>query len=300
MSRAVRFSRTGGPEVLAFEEIEEPHAGGGQVRVAVRAAGMNPFDSKVRSGAIPTTLPSGQGAEFAGVVDEVGDDVDRVLLGAEVLGWLRTGAQAEYVVVPEGRIAPKPPELGWAAAAGVGLVANTAARAVASLGLGPADTVLVTGASGGVGMLAAQFARRAGARVIGTARESDHGFLRDLGITPVVYGAGEIERLHTAAGGYTAAVDTAGRPGVSTALAIGIDPQRIDSVADQAAGNELGIRTVGGSGKTVDELADFARQLAAGELVLPVHATFPFERVGDAYRLLETEHVLGKVVLVSS
>ncbi len=300
MSRAVRFTRTGGPDVLEFTEIGELHAEPGQVRVAVRAAGMNPYDGKVRSGLIPTTLPSGQGAEFAGVVDETGDGVDPALLGAEVLGWATARAQADYVVVGANRIAPKPSNLDWAAAGGVGLVANTAARAIAALELTSADTVLVTGASGAVGIIASQFALRAGATVVGTARESDHDLLRAIGVIPVAYGPEEETALRATAPEFTAALDTAGRPGVLSALALGIAADRIDSVADYAGGRELGIKTIGGGGKTVEQLSEFASDLAAGKLVLPVQITFPFDRVVEAYRYFESEHVVGKVVLVAA
>lgn len=299
MSRAVRFTRTGGPDVLELVEVEEPHAGEAQVRIAVRAAGLNPFDSKVRSGAIPRALPSGQGAEFAGVVDEVGPGVEASLLGTEVLGWIASGAQADHVVTAATSVAPKPTGLAWAGAGGLGLVANTASRAIRSLDLSADDTVLITGASGAVGMVAAQFALAVGTTVVGTARESDHGFLRDLGVIPVAYGAGEVDRLRAAAAHYTAALDTAGRPGVLSALAVGVSPSRVDSVADAAAGAEFGIMTIGGGGKTAEELAGFARALAEGQLVLPVHATFPLEEAVEAYRFFESEHVLGKVVLVA-
>lgn len=300
MSRAVRFSEHGGPEVLEFAQMDEPHAGPGQVRVRVEAAGMNPYDSKVRSGLIPTTLPSGQGGEFAGVVDEVGADVDQVRTGDEVLGWTMAKAQADFVVVDQARVALKPDELDWATAGGLGLVANTAWRATASLGLGPDDTVLVTGAGGGVGILSAQFALAAGATVVGTARADDHEFLRGLGVIPVTYGNGELDALRAAAPAYTAALDGAGRRGVESALALGVAPARINSVADRAAGDELGIGNVGGGKKTAEELARFARDAASGSLVLPVQETFPFEDVAAAYRAFESTHVLGKFVLVAS
>src|SRR5690606_9017665 len=143
-------------------------------------------------------LPSGQGAEFAGVVDQVGEDVTTVSVGDEVLGWTSFAAQAEFVVVKADRVAPKPAELDWAAAGGLGLVGNTALRSTNSLGLGPSDTVLVSAAAGGVGLLAVQFARAAGATVVATASPANHDFLRSLGAIPVAYGDGQLQRLREA------------------------------------------------------------------------------------------------------
>jgi enoyl reductase len=303
MSRAVEYSEYGGPEVLELVDEPEPHAGVGEVRVAVRAAGLNPFDYKVRRGGyLPNhTLPARQGAEFAGIVDEVGADVTGWAVGDEVLGWVGRGAQAEYVVVPATQLAAKPAVLDWAVAGGIGLVANTARRAVDSLELGPDDTVLVTGAAGGVGVIAAQFATATGARVVGTASEANHEFLRGLGVVPVAYGDGELDRLRDAApGGYTAALDTVGGQAIRTAIALGIPVDRINTIADHAAVEELGVRGVGGGKKTSEELAEFARQAAEGELVVPIRSTHPLAEVVAAYHDLETGHGLGKVVLLLS
>lgn len=302
MARAVRYSEYGGPEVLKWVEIEEPHAGEGQVRVAVRAAGTNPFDYKVRRGGyIPNhTLPAGQGAEFAGVIDEVGDGVTEFAVGDEVLGWVGTGAQASHVVVRAKSVTVKPAGLDWATAGGIGLVSNTAKRAVDSLALGAGDTVLVTAAAGGVGIPTVQFALATGATVIGTASESNHEFLRGLGVIPVAYGEGEVERLRDAApNGYTAVLDNKGGDALLTALELGVPPERVNTIADRATADEHGFATVGGGGKTAEELADFARQAASGELVIPVRSTYPFAEVVDAYRELETGHGRGKIVLTN-
>lgn len=296
MSRAVRYAEHGEVDVLKVIDVEEPHAAAGQVRVAVKAAGLNPYDSKARRAVYgERALPSGQGAEFAGIVDEVGEGVTTVSVGDEVLGWTSFAAQAEYVVVKEDRVAPKPAGLDWAVAGGIGLVGNTALRATNSLQLGPRDTVLVSAAAGGVGLLAVQFARATGATVVATASEANHEFLRGLGAIPVAYGPGELERLREAAPhGYTAMLDSHGRSSVLLGLELGIKPERINSIADSA---ELGIQTVGGGGKTAEELAWLASSAASGELQFPILATFPLAQVQDAYRLLETGHGLGKVVL---
>lgn len=301
MSKAVSYAQYGGPEVLDVIEVEEPHAGEGHVRVAVRAAGLNPFDDKVRRGGyIPShTVPSRQGAEFAGVIDEIGAGVTEWSIGDEVLGWLNRGAQAEHVVVAHTNLARKPPELDWAVAGGIGLVANTAKRATDSLSLGPDDTVLVTAAAGGVGFLSAQFAKATGATVVGTASESNHDNLRGLGVIPVAYGDGEFERLRAAApDGYTAALDHVGGAAITTALELGIPAARINTIADHAAAEKYGLTSVGGGKKSAEELAEFARMVVDGELILPVRSTYHLPDVVEAYRDLETGHGLGKVVLL--
>jgi NADPH:quinone reductase-like Zn-dependent oxidoreductase len=301
MSRAVRYAEHGDVDVLKVVDVEEPRADAGQVRVAVRAAGLNPYDAKARRAVYgERKLPSGQGAEFAGIVDQVGADVEGVSVGDEVLGWTSFAAQAEYVVVKAERVAPKPAGLDWAVAGGIGLVGNTALRSTNSLELGPDDTVLVSAAAGGVGLLAVQFARATGATVVATASSANHDFLRGLGAIPVAYGDGQLDRLRAAvprdaaSAGYTAMLDNHGRDSVLLGLELGIRPDRINSIADS---DELGIRTVGGGGKSAEELARLAHAAASGELQFPILATFPMDQVQDAYRLLETGHGLGKIVL---
>ena len=302
MSRAVQYSTHGGPEVLEIVEVPEPHAGPGQVRVAVRSAGLNAYDYKVRkdAGYAPNhRLPSGQGSEFAGVVDEVGDEVTGLRVGDEVLGWTSFAAQADYVVVPFTRVAPKPPALDWPTAGGIGLVGNTAKRATDAVAPGPDDAVLIGGVAGGVGLFSAQFAARAGATVIGTASEANHAFLRTLGVIPVTYGPGLIDRVREVAPqGITAVIDTAGQETVEAGLALGVAPERIDSIVYFDGVERYGIQAVGGGGKTAAELAELAELVASGELVMPIAATYPLAEVREAYRQLESHHLLGKIVLV--
>lgn len=302
MSRAVRYSRHGGTEVLEIVDVPEPHAGPGQVRVAVRAAGLNPFDYKVRADPdyLPShKLPSGQGNEFAGVVDEIGDDVTGVNIGDEVLGWNSFAAQAEYAVVPFAHVAPKPAALDWASAGSIGLVGNTARRATDAVAPGNGDTVLISGVAGGVGLFAAQFALRAGATVIGTASEANHAFLRTLGIIPVTYGPGLVERVRQAAPrGVTAVIDTVGPETVEAAIELGVAPERINTIVAQPGVELYGIHAVGGGGKTAATLAQLAELVASGDLVMPIAAAYPLAEVREAYQRLESRHLLGKVVLL--
>lgn len=301
MSRIVQYHRYGGPEVLEIVEITEPHAGPGQVRVAVRAAGINNFDAKARqSPAIlpKRTLPSGQGAEFAGVVDEVGEGVSGITAGDEVLGWCNFSAQADVVVVPARQVAPKPAELAWITAGGLGLVGNTAERSLRAVAPQTGETVLVSAAAGGVGLLVAQFALACGSTVIGTASEGNHEFLQSLGIIPVAYGPGLADRVRAAAPkGIDAVIDNAGQETVDAAIGLGVDPKRINSIVYFEGAEKYGISTVGGGGKTSEDLARLARLVAGGGIVLPIAASFPLAEVGAAYELLESRHLRGKIVL---
>jgi len=301
MSRIVQYNRYGGPEVLDIVEVDEPHAGPGEVRVAVRAAGINNFDSKVRqSPAIMPNraLPSGQGSEFAGVIDEVGEGSTTAAVGDEVLGWSNFEAQADFVVVPADQIAPKPATLGWAAAGGLGLVGNTAERSTRAVTPQPRETVLVSAAAGGVGLFAAQFALADGAIVIGTASEDNHDYLRGLGVIPIAYGPGLIDRLRAAAPhGIDAVIDNAGQETIEVAIELGVNPKRINTIVYFEGAAKYGISTVGGGGKKSEDLARLARLVADGTIVLPIAATYPLAEVRTAYEQLETRHLRGKIVL---
>lgn len=301
MSRIVQYNRYGGPEVLDIVEVDEPHAGPGEVRVAVRAAGINNFDSKVRqSPAIMPNraLPSGQGSEFAGVIDEVGEGSTTAAVGDEVLGWSNFEAQADFVVVPADQIAPKPATLGWAAAGGLGLVGNTAERSTRAVTPQPRETVLVSAAAGGVGLFAAQFALADGAIVIGTASEDNHDYLRGLGVIPIAYGPGLIDRLRAAAPhGIDAVIDNAGQETIEVAIELGVNPKRINTIVYFEGAAKYGISTVGGGGKKSKDLARLARLVADGTIVLPIAATYPLAEVRTAYEQLETRHLRGKIVL---
>lgn len=215
MARAVRFDDYGAVDVLEVRNVDAPEPGPGQVRIEVRAAGINPGEDKIRSGALreqwPSTFPSGQGSDFAGVVTELGEGVQRVAVGDEVIGWTdERGSHAELVVAPAEHLTPKPPGVSWEVAGALFVAGSSAYAAVRAVDAGPGDNVVVSAAAGGVGSITVQLARRAGARVIGLASEANHPWLSRHGIVPVAYGEGVAERIREAApGGVDALIDLA-------------------------------------------------------------------------------------------
>lgn len=299
--KAVQFSEFGGPEVLRVSDAEEPHAGAGQIRVAVRGAGVNPVDWKVRSGAMqqfmPIELPSIPGSDVAGVVDEVGDGVADVAVGDEVFGFAVAGAAAEYAVLEH--YAVRPAGMSWTEAAGLPVAVETAVRTLDLLGLEPGQTILINGAAGGVGIAAVQFARARGARVIGTASEGNHEFLRTLGAEPTTYGDGLVPRVRELApDGVDRALDTAGRGALPELIEITGSADNVVTIADFSAA-EHGVRVSSGAEeRSWDALGQAARLFEAGELTLPVAKVFPFAQAPEAHRISEDGHVRGKLVLV--
>src|SRR3954466_7935064 len=300
--RAVTFTDYGGPDVLRVAEVDEPHAGPGQIRIAVRASGVNPIDWKVRSGmmrdVMPAELPVIDGYEAAGVVDEVGQGVDGVAAGDEVFGFAVAGAAAEYAVLDD--FARKPAALSFEEAAGLPVAVETSVRVFNVLGgLGAGQTIVINGAAGGVGTAAVQLARARGARVIGTASERNHEFLRSLGAEPTTYGEGMVERIRALApGGVDLAFDTAGKGAIPDLIELTGDPARVATIADFSAAG-LGAKiTSGAEGRAPGALEEAAGLIEKGDFSLPVAEAFPFDRAGDAHRASEGGHVRGKLVLV--
>jgi NADPH:quinone reductase-like Zn-dependent oxidoreductase len=299
--RAVTFTEYGGPEVLHVADVEEAHAGPGEIRIAVQAAGVNPVDWKARSGVMrdvmPVSFPAIDGREASGVVDEVGPDVSGVAVGDEVFGFAVGGAAAEHAVLDD--FTRKPAELSWEEAAGLPVAVETSVRVFTVLGgLGEGQTIVVNGAAGGVGTAAVQLARARGARVIGTASEANHDFLRSLGAEPTTYGEGMVERIRAMApDGVDFAFDTAGQGGIADLIEVTGDPARVATIADFGAA-ALGVKVTGGGDfRAADALDEAAALFEAGGLQMPVAETFPFARAGDAHRLSQEGHVRGKLVL---
>ncbi|GIH93736.1 NADP-dependent oxidoreductase [Planobispora siamensis] len=303
--KAVAFVVPGGPEVLELMEVGDPQAGPGQVRVRVRAAGVQPYDLAIRAGWVPpgveAVFPRIPGNEFAGVVDQVGPGIAGIAgaeVGAEVMGFTRLTAYAEYVVVPAGQITPKPAGMPWEVAGGFPAAVMTPHIALRELGVGHGDTVLVHAAAGGVGTVAVQLAREWGATVVGTASEANHDYLRSLGVIPVTYGEGLAERVRAVApGGVDAVVDGAGGDALTASLELVKDPAQIITLVEHARAAELGVRTTPDK-RSADRLAEAARLYEAGRLRIHVRGTFPLERAADAHRQVATGHGRGKTVLL--
>ncbi|GAA3207115.1 NADP-dependent oxidoreductase [Nonomuraea helvata] len=303
--KAVRFHEYGGIDVLRVEEVERPAPGPGQVLVEVRAAGIQPGEVMIREGARhdrwPATFPSGQGSDLAGVVVEVGPQVRGFSVGDEVLGFTHNRAShAEFVVVDDVNLISRPEGLSWDVAGSLYVAGTTAYATVFAVDPGPADTVVVSGAAGGVGSLAVQLARRCGATVIGLASEPNHAWLKDRGVVPVEYGEGVAERIRQAGGGdVDAFIDTFGDGYVElAAVELGVRPERIDTIRDWQAAAKFGARTYGeGAAACAVVLGQLARLAARGELEVPIARTYPLEQVRDAFRELEQGHTHGKIVL---
>ncbi len=303
--RAVRFDEYGDRDVLHVVEVPDPEPGAGEVLVRVRAAGINPGETSIRKGLLddrwPATFPSGEGSDFAGVVERVGEGVESVRPGAEVIGWTdERASHAELVVAPQEHLAEKPAEVPWEVAGALYVVGATAWAAVRAVAPQTGETVAVSGAAGGVGSIAVQLARLAGARVIGIAGEGNHAWLDAHGIVPVDYGDGLAERLsEVAAEGIDAFVDTFGGGYVDLAVELGVSPERIDTIIDWEAASRHGARTdASQQGSSAEVLAELAGLIARGELEVPIAATFPLDRVQDAYEELERRHTRGKIVLL--
>jgi NADPH:quinone reductase-like Zn-dependent oxidoreductase len=302
--KAVRFDAYGGIDVLKVVDVPRPVPGPGQVLVQVKAAAINPGEGKIRAGLLdalwPATFPSGQGSDLAGIVAETGPGSTGVSVGDEVIGFTDNRAsQAEYVVVEERNLTAKLVGLPWVVAGSLYVAGATAYAAVRAVALTDGDTVAVSGAAGGVGSLAVQLARRAGATVIGIAGAANHDWLAGHGVIPVAYGDGVAERIQQAAAKLDAFIDTHGADYVQLALELGVEPSRIDTIANFEAVKRYGVKGDGNAaGASAAVLAELAGLIASGQLELPVAGVYPLAQVQDAYRRLAQGHIRGKIVLV--
>lgn len=305
MPKAVRFDHYGGPDVLEVVEVDRPVPGPGEVLVRVKAAGINLGEAKIREGLMhavfPATFPSGQGSDLAGVIEAVGPEVNGFAPADEVMGFTDDRAShAEFAVVEAGNLTRRPPNVSWEVAGALFVVGCTAWAAVRAVSLTPGDTVVISGAAGGVGSLAVQLARRHDATVIGLASEPNHAWLAEHGAIPVTYGDGVADRIRQAADGRVDAfIDTVSPEYVELALALGIEPDRIDMISNPPAGQRLGVKTDGNmAGASTEVLAELAGLVERGELELPITRTYPLERVREAFQELEQRHLRGKIVLI--
>lgn len=304
-SRAARLESFGGPENLEIHHVHCPEAGPGQIRVRVTAAGLNPMDWVMTADAdtaarFGLSLPAGYGTDYAGVVDQIGDGVTGFALGDRVFGAALSRSVADYVVVDAvGDTAANeahhtPDGVDDRTAATLTIAGRTASAAIAVVKPGPGDTLLLGGAAGGVGVFAVQLARLAGARVIGTGSATSSDFLRDLGAEPVAYGDGLADRVRALApDGITAAIDLHGTETVHAARQLGVPDSRICTIAAQVDG----IPPANGAQAAPGTLEEIARLVAAGQLRVPIAATFPIEQIRTATELQAGRHVKGKVVI---
>jgi NADPH:quinone reductase-like Zn-dependent oxidoreductase len=306
MVKAVRYDEFGGIDVLRVDEVERPVPAAGQVLVRVKAAGINPSEAAIRTGAVaqlfPSTFPSGQGSDLAGVVEEVGAGVSGFSPGDEVIGFTNNRAsQAELVLVENGDLTPKPEKVSWEVAGSLFVAGATAWGVVHAVRPQEGETVVISGAAGGVGSLAVQLARRTGAAVVGLASKSNHDWLKSHGVIPVAYGEGVADRISAAApSGVDAFIDTHGDGYVDLALALGVAADRIDTIVDYAAAAKHGVKTEGGAeaGPGAKVLAELAGLIADGHLEVPIANVYPLAQVREAYTELERRHTRGKIVLM--
>jgi NADPH:quinone reductase-like Zn-dependent oxidoreductase len=303
--KAVRYDEFGGIDVLRVDQVERPVPGDGEVLVRVKAAGVNISEAVIRTGAVaalfPSTFPSGQGSDLAGLVEEVGAGVSGLSPGDEVIGFSnKRASQAELVLVEAGDLTPKPEKVSWEAAGGLYVAGTTAWGVVHAIQPGEGETVVISGAAGGVGSLAVQLARRTGAAVIGLASESNHDWLTSHDVVPVAYGDGMADRIRAVApGGVDGFIDTHGGGYVELALALGVAAERIDTIVDYAAAAKYGVKTDGGAeaGPGAKVLAELAGLIADGHLEVPIARVYPLTQVREAYTELERRHTRGKIVL---
>jgi len=305
MNRAVMYDTFGGPEVLQLRKAPQPHAGAGEVRVRVATVGLNPMDWVLTS--MPEvaqqfglTLPSGFATDFAGTVDEVGEGICDFTVGDRVYGAATGRAAADFVVValsgPADTLRHTPAEISDEVASTLAVAGMTASAALAAAGVKSGDTVLIGGAAGGVGVFAIQLAKLTGARVIGTASEGTFDFLRQFGVDPVTYGPGLEERVRAmTSDGVSAAADLFGTETAEAALALGVPPERISTIA--APNPPQGVHATGGINAHPEDLKRITDAIVAGDLTVPIAATFPIEQIREAVKLQAGRRVHGKIVV---
>ncbi|MGW4810742.1 NADP-dependent oxidoreductase [Kitasatospora cineracea] len=295
--KKVSFAEFGGPDVLQLMDAEDPHAGPGRIRIAVRAAGVNPVDWRLREGQVlgahPIELPAGVGLDAAGVVDEVGEGVEGVEVGDRVFGK-GASTYAEFAVLSAW--ARMPEGLTFEEAAGYPSVVETALRVIREVGVRPGQTLLVSGASGGVGSAVLQIARDRGIATIGTAGAANQDYLRSLGALATTYGEGWVERVRQL-GRVDAALDLAGSGVIRELVELTGDPQKVVSIADLGA-PELGVRFSGVAGSVPEALAEAAGLISRGKLRIPVEKSYTLAEAAAAHIDSQAGHTRGRRVLV--
>ncbi len=282
-----------------------PSPGSGEVVVEVRAAGINPGEAAIRTGALhemfPATFPSGEGSDLAGVVTAVGPGVTRFSVGDEVLGFsFRRSSHATHTTVPVDQLIRKASQMSWETAGSLYVVGVTAYAAVRAVDPQPGETVAVSAAAGSVGSLVVQLLVLRKARVLGIAGPGNFDWLRAHGVTPVAYGDGLADRLREAApNGIDTFIDLFGPEYVRLAVDLGVAPERIDTIIAFQKAGEVGAKTeASADASTTEVLAETADLIVTGAIEFEVAASYPLDRVADAYEELEKRHTRGKIVLL--
>ncbi|WP_280421881.1 NADP-dependent oxidoreductase [Nocardia carnea] len=295
--KKVSFAEFGGPDVLQLVDADEPHAGPGRIRIAVRAAGVNPVDWRIREGQFqqtrPVQLPAGVGLDASGVVDEVGAGVEGVEAGDHVFGE-GVDTYAEFAVLSAW--ARMPEGLSFEEAAGYPSVVETALRILGEVGVQPGQTLLVSGASGGVGSAVLQIARDRGIRVIGTAGAANQDYVRGLGAVATTYGEGWVERVRRH-GPVDAALDLAGSGVLPDLVGLTGDPQKVITIAEFGAA-DFGVRFSGVAGNLFDALAEAAGLIARGKLHIPIEKSYSLADAAAAHIDSRAGHTRGRRVVV--
>ncbi|MEV5847486.1 NADP-dependent oxidoreductase [Streptomyces sp. NPDC051985] len=305
MPLAVQFSEYGSTEQLRVVDVTPPDPGPGQVRLAVRAAGVNPIDWKILQGAmreqIPLALPAGLGSDVAGVVDAIGEGVTGTEVGDEVLGTSLTPSYAQFALADPAALISKPGTVPWHAAGALAGAGGTAWAVLERLKVTEGETVLIHAAAGGVGTFAVQLAAARGARVIGTAGERNHGLLRDLGALPVTYGPGLVERVRAIApNGVDAVIDASGRGEIPDSIELAGGPERVLTlVAFDAAGTGVQIHAGGAAGQGARALSEILGLIQEDRLRVAVARTYGLTEVAAALEASRGGHVSGKIVLLT-
>ncbi|WP_409474431.1 NADP-dependent oxidoreductase [Streptomyces sp. HC307] len=304
MSLAVQFSEYSTSDALRVVDVPPPTPGPGQVRLAVRAAGVNPVDWKILQGwmreQFPLELPAGLGSDVAGVVVAVGEGVTEFGVGDEVLGMSLTPSYAQFTLADTSALVAKPARVPWHVAGGIPSAGGTAWAALDRLKVSEGETVLVHAAAGGVGTFAVQLAVARGARVIGTAGERNHGQLRDFGAVPVTYGEGLVERVRAVApNGVDAVIDASGRGEIPDSIELAGGPDRVLTlVAFDAAGTGIQIHTGGAGGNGRLALREILDLMEEGRLHVPISRTYGLTEAADALDASRAGHVRGKIVIL--
>jgi NADPH:quinone reductase-like Zn-dependent oxidoreductase len=296
--------RVGGIDVLRVVEVDRPVPGPGHVLVRVKAAGINPGEANIREGKLdhiwPSTFPSGQGSDLSGIVEELGEEVEGFAAGDEVVGFVHTrSSHAEFVLVEARDLVHRPPNVSWEVTGALFVAGTSAYAAVRAVSPSPSDTVVVSGAAGGVGSVAVQLAKNAGARVIGLAGEANHGWLAEHGVIPISYGERVAERIRDASNGKVDAfIDTFGSGYVELALELGVRPDRINTIRDFAAAEKYRVKIKGNNdAASAEVLAELAGLVSEGRRDIPIAEVYPLAEVRDAFWELERRHTRGKIVL---